>query len=203
MKIKSDLLAVAAIVGMMSVAAAPVSAAEIIINGGFESGRLSPLVFGRAFVGPGNSAQWKVASSTAFTGTYSSEANNNFEVVQKFSPVAVASITSITFGAITPIMAIELFYSDGVEEKIAVIGNTSGWKTFDITSFLDTDQTNLVGISFWGNTGGIADLDNVSVAATVTTPAVPEASTWVMMLAGFATLGFVGYRGNKAATFAA
>jgi hypothetical protein len=30
--------------------------------------------------------------------------------------------------------------------------------------------------------------------------AVPEASTWAMMLAGFAGLGFVGYRRNKAAT---
>jgi hypothetical protein len=33
--------------------------------------------------------------------------------------------------------------------------------------------------------------------------AVPEASTWVMMLAGFAGLGFLGYRRSKAATLAA
>jgi hypothetical protein len=33
--------------------------------------------------------------------------------------------------------------------------------------------------------------------------AAPEVSTWVMMLAGFAGLGFVGYRRNKAATVAA
>jgi hypothetical protein len=32
---------------------------------------------------------------------------------------------------------------------------------------------------------------------------VPETSTWVMMLAGFAGLGFLGYRRNKAATLAA
>jgi hypothetical protein len=32
---------------------------------------------------------------------------------------------------------------------------------------------------------------------------VPEASTWVMMLAGFAGLGFVGYRRNKMASVAA
>jgi hypothetical protein len=32
---------------------------------------------------------------------------------------------------------------------------------------------------------------------------VPELSTWAMMLAGFAGLGFVGYRRNKAAASAA
>ncbi len=35
------------------------------------------------------------------------------------------------------------------------------------------------------------------------TSGVPEASTWVMMLAGFAGLGFVGYRRNKVVNFAA
>jgi hypothetical protein len=33
--------------------------------------------------------------------------------------------------------------------------------------------------------------------------AVPEPSTWAMMLAGFAALGFAGYRRNKAASIAA
>ncbi len=39
--------------------------------------------------------------------------------------------------------------------------------------------------------------------SSVTYSAVPEASTWVMMLAGFAGLGFVGYRRNKVVNFAA
>jgi hypothetical protein len=34
---------------------------------------------------------------------------------------------------------------------------------------------------------------------TLTVTNVPEASTWVMMLAGFAGLGFLGYRRNEAA----
>jgi hypothetical protein len=29
------------------------------------------------------------------------------------------------------------------------------------------------------------------------TPAVPEASTWAMMLAGFAGLGLAGWRGSR------
>jgi hypothetical protein len=39
-------------------------------------------------------------------------------------------------------------------------------------------------------------LDNVSVTA------VPEISTWAMLLAGFGALGFAGYRRNKAASVA-
>jgi hypothetical protein len=35
------------------------------------------------------------------------------------------------------------------------------------------------------------------------TSAVPELSTWAMMLAGFGALGFAGYRRNKAASVAA
>jgi hypothetical protein len=42
-----------------------------------------------------------------------------------------------------------------------------------------------------------------SAQATVTDPAIPEASTWAMMLAGFVGLGFVGHRRNKAAALVA
>jgi hypothetical protein len=35
------------------------------------------------------------------------------------------------------------------------------------------------------------------------TPAVPEPSTWAMMLVGFAGLGFAGYRASRKTTLAA
>jgi hypothetical protein len=40
-------------------------------------------------------------------------------------------------------------------------------------------------------------------APSVLQVSVPEPSTWAMMLAGFAGLGFLGYRRNKAADSAA
>jgi hypothetical protein len=44
-------------------------------------------------------------------------------------------------------------------------------------------------------TGGALELDRVGdVTFTATTPGVPEGSTWMMMLLGFAGLGFMGYR---------
>ena len=39
------------------------------------------------------------------------------------------------------------------------------------------------------------DLDNVSVTST----AIPEASTWAMMVLGFAGLGFAGFRARRTA----
>jgi hypothetical protein len=41
-----------------------------------------------------------------------------------------------------------------------------------------------------------ADVSNVTVTVTAS-PAVPEPSTWAMMLVGFATLGLAGYRKAK------
>ncbi|MGO8737645.1 hypothetical protein [Rhodoblastus sp.] len=50
------------------------------------------------------------------------------------------------------------------------------------------------------NAGNVFD-DSTGLTAAVTS--VPELSTWVMMLAGSAGLGFLGYRRNKGATLAA
>jgi hypothetical protein len=46
-------------------------------------------------------------------------------------------------------------------------------------------------------------LGSVLATEKVTDPAVPEASTWAMMLAGFAGLGFAGHRRKRAAAHAA
>jgi hypothetical protein len=44
-------------------------------------------------------------------------------------------------------------------------------------------------VTTWGNIGGVG----------VTLTAIPEASTWAMMLLGFAGLGFAGYRASRKA----
>jgi hypothetical protein len=38
------------------------------------------------------------------------------------------------------------------------------------------------------------EVDNLEIAGPVSTPPVPEASTWMMMILGFFSLGFVAYR---------
>ena len=46
--------------------------------------------------------------------------------------------------------------------------------------------------SMWSNPGGQSQLN--LVGDFVETPAVPEASTWAMMILGFAGVGFMAYR---------
>jgi hypothetical protein len=49
--------------------------------------------------------------------------------------------------------------------------------------------------SMWSNPGGQSQLN--LVADFVETPAVPEASTWAMMILGFAGVGFMAYRRSR------
>ena len=62
-----------------------------------------------------------------------------------------------------------------------------------------------VGITSSSIGGGVAAVNwqNALVQGEVVLTGVPETSTWIMMLAGFAGLGFLGYRRNKAATLSA
>jgi hypothetical protein len=68
---------------------------------------------------------------------------------------------------------------------------TGGGATAD---FLNTAQLSL------GLPGGVTFTSDSGVLLTAS---VPELSTWVLMLLGFASLGYAGYRRNKAATLAA
>ena len=202
MKATSAILAAAAMFVSIPFTGTPASAGEIMVNGGFETGSLSPWVWGRTQYAsdPTNTAnEWMVTSSTAYSGTYSAEVNDNFELVQNFAPVSVANIQNISFAALIPTgaMAFDLFYSGNVDEEYVVSGGST-WQTFDITSYLDHSQTALIGISFWGNTGSYGNpgngtnLDDVSITA-----GVPEPATWAMLLAGFGALGFLARRAGR------
>jgi hypothetical protein len=75
----------------------------------------------------------------------------------------------------------------------SITHSTSGtgnldWTTYSGTFVADSTTTGLrFNTTFGANNGGIL-LDAVSVSA------VPEASTWIMMLIGFAGIGFAAYR---------
>lgn len=69
---------------------------------------------------------------------------------------------------------------------------TSGYGQ-QIWAFGQADTTNL---------GTYAGYSDTISGVTISTGAVPEPATWAMMLAGFAGIGFIGYRRNKLATLA-
>jgi hypothetical protein len=49
-------------------------------------------------------------------------------------------------------------------------------------------------VTFYGNAEGLAGFTNQPIDTLVLTTAVPEPSTWAMMLLGFAGIGFMAYR---------
>lgn len=64
-------------------------------------------------------------------------------------------------------------------------------------NFFNADYVQAVTARAWNSTG-YGDFGASSGGLQTTFGAVPEASTWAMMLAGFAGLGMVGYRRRKA-----
>ena len=68
------------------------------------------------------------------------------------------------------------------------------------TSELGGITTNAIALDFTGLLGvtGSIDVAQSIASVDVTTPTVPETSTWAMMLIGFAGLGFAAFRTAKA-----
>lgn len=165
-------------------------ASEIIVNGGFETGALSPWYQARGFSANPASQNWYVSSFTFNSGSFSAGVNGNFELRQDFAPVPVAQITKISFAAMADFsaMAFDLFYQSGADEEFVAFPSTSSFSAIDITSYLNHSESALTGISFWGNTSGSSFLDDVSITAAPP-PAVPEPLTIALFGAGLAGLG--------------
>jgi hypothetical protein len=83
----------------------------------------------------------------------------------------------------------------GTFSKSLTLASSAGLDTYTYT-FTTTKAGSLVFTDAAGGNPNIGNiLDNVTVAT-----AVPEMSTWMMMLAGFAGLGFVSFRKAKKTT---
>jgi hypothetical protein len=89
----------------------------------------------------------------------------------------------------------------------AFINHANGSTLDDIGSF-DTPAAVIIGSSFSQLSGSLkgallstVDIFVISASLEIThpTPPVPEPSTWALMVAGFAGLGFVGYRQTRRA----
>lgn len=207
MKIKFlGAVAAGAIIGF----AAQASATELLINGGFEN-QSFPGTTSYYNVGPsGSGANYPVPAGFGWTVS-----NGNVDIIsyQSYGPaptnggnygldlVGYGSTGEIsqTFNTVTGriyYVSLDFESNPGVTNPTAAIlvngsqiGSVTGgtsWKSFG-TSFVATGSTTTFALNetYGLNNGGVF-LDNVSVA-------VPEISTWVMMLAGFAGLGFAGY----------
>ncbi len=205
------------IAGLLAGLSAPAFAAtNLIVNGGFEANQgITTGYYNVGAPGAGDHAiptgfGWSVPTNNVDIISYSSYGpapvnGGNYgldlvgygstgEISQSFSTVAGKTYNVSLAYAANPgfngAQADVLVNGGGIG---SVTGTAGVWQTFT-SSFVGTGGvvTFAINETLGGNSGGVF-LDNVSVTA------VPEASTWAMMLAGFAGLGFVGYRRQKAA----
>ena len=186
---KSALFALA---GAAALVSAPASAAELVIDGGFESGNLS------AWTRSGNPGFTSVTTAAANTGRFGAH----------LGPVgSIGTLTQVlnTVVGQTYQISFDLHnLNSGVPNSFAVLfgGNTifsqnngAGPANYITQAFsaVATSAFTTLHINFQHNPS-FYDLDNVSVQGVA---GVPEPETWMMLLFGFGVAGFAMRRRNR------
>lgn len=161
-------------------------AANLFLNPGFETGTFADWTTGSAPV---------VTNTEAHTGKFSFAGMSSDNISQTFAPVATSSITELSFwgkriGGLFDLVV--LTYSDSSSGNVLVntIGKGDGWTFVDITGDLDAGKS-LSGFQIYGTTPGPAYLDDFNLQAA---PAIPEPSTYALMILGLGAIGFIGRR---------
>ena len=166
-------------------------AGQLLQNGGFESGSLSPWYNARNFCF-GTCVNWNVSTTNPYAGTYSATDEGNIELRQDFAATPGSMITNISFyvDSAAGIDAFDLFYSDGTDNEFVVFPTAGVWTYENVTSFVDTTKS-LTGFSIFGASPNIVTyVDNASI-----TSAVPEPSSLLMLGSGiFALAGAIRRR---------
>ncbi|MEO5492471.1 MAG: PEPxxWA-CTERM sorting domain-containing protein [Sphingomonas sp.] len=172
---------------------APAAQAQnVIVNGGFESGAISPWFVDRNF---GGTSPWSVTTADKHSGTYSAIDIGNIELRQNFAGVATSSVAAASFWIKHPNLTtapafVSFFYSDSTNTGFTVNTSSADWEQFNILSNLAAGKT-LTGFSIFGYVGGNGDpttyLDDVQIV--VRDNGVPEPATWMMMIMGFGMVG--------------
>jgi hypothetical protein len=156
------------------------SAANILINPGFETGDLT----GWTTSGYG-------VNSDANTGNWAAWSNGNVWVRQNFAAVSTALITEVSVWTKQPnvgatyFFAMDFFYSDSSTEQFIPGGSSSGgYAKIDVTSQLDAGKS-LTGIAAWGYSSGNPNSD-ITLHDDFMVNVVPEPATGLVLLAGAA-----------------
>ena len=160
MKWTASLALLLAIVGP----AQRVSAGNILVNPGFESGSLSPWVQTNDFGGP---IDWFASSGDAHSGSFSAVDDGNKLLTQSFAPVATNSITEVSFWMRHPDNGgapafVNFVYSDNSSGGGTVFSSTIDWEFFNVTSLLAPGKS-LTEFGIYGYTGGSPEIGRAHV----------------------------------------
>jgi PEP-CTERM motif len=120
--------------------------------------------------------------------------------------VSVGGGTAVTFTNSTQIFSAQSVFTVGFDDAdVGDIVDNAGapFATYDLKTSIGPiiGRASINEGSSFPTTGGAFVLTSVGESATFTaaTSAIPEPSTWAMMLIGFAGLGYAGYRRARAA----
>lgn len=120
--------------------------------------------------------------------------------------IALGSTLSFSYNAPTSMLPATTLVVGGLSDgaqQVQYLPSTDDFWLF-ISNFPTAPAFDQVGYSQTSVSGGnLFDSSVGSVTVTPITSGVPESSTWAMMLAGFAGLGFLGYRQSAKARLAA
>ena len=174
-----------------SISAPAAAATNILSNPGFETGSRAPWTITANCRG--------VTCALANWGTLGVAVLGEDSIQQTFAAIATSNITEVSFWALRdggPFDSYTFYYSDATHADFILNAlGASGWNQYNVTSNLAAGK-NLVGFSIYGTSPGPTYLDDFVIA---TGGAVPEPSTWAMMLLGFAGIGLTLRRRRRGA----
>jgi hypothetical protein len=176
----------------MALAGPAGAATNYLTNGSFETGDFTGWVQSAIFGYTGVSDFAEDGSYGAFFGSVGLDS----VISQTFSDVAGETLTIHGWISADGNAPSDVgFYFDGAPVVYLNPVTAMGYTQYSATVTATGIDTFAVGAR---NDPGLVWVDNVSVSPATSdvssASAVPEASTWAMMLAGFVGLGFAGYR---------
>jgi hypothetical protein len=167
-------------------------AGEILTNPGFESGDLAPWTNDTRY-DVGGGTPWAITGTNCHSGNFCAVNIGNIALEQTFDPVAVSSVTGISFWAAHPNdsaapMAVDFFYAGGGDDELLLSATSTEWSFFDVFANLRSTGS-LTGIEvfgYYGETGvSVTRLDDLSVT---TSTGVPEPASFGLLFGGLSTV---------------
>ena len=160
---------VSILLGTKGVAEDAAPATNLLVNGGFETGTISPWALGRNFCTTGCKL-WTAVKAMPKAGKYDAGDVGNAEMVQDFTATSTSSLTKVAFYDRHPAgsepTAADFFYSDGTDDEFVAFTTDTSWDAIDLTVDLAAGKM-LDGFSLWGFSGTVANqatfIDNATI----------------------------------------